>query len=349
MAVLDLDTLLKPISDDAPCGRDLEYEAPFLELQELARGKPEQVIGDKVRPAQDPPWPKVREAAEELFGSTKDLRVAGILHLSLLKTAGIPGLEAGLALTRSLLEQYWDSVFPMLDVEDNNDPTFRVNSLISALVSDEALAALRLAPLVESRQFGKHSLRAYRIATGALNVDSAEGTDLSQELARIEGAFADAPVESLTETAALLTSAADHLNTVQHILLDKADGIPDDLKPLAADLREMKGLLDAQLARRGVGSAEEAADAGGAEGGEGAGAVSGSQPISGTIRNRSDVITTIDKICDYYAKAEPSSPVPLLLQRAKRLVDKDFMEILRDLTPNGVAEAELIGGVEKRD
>lgn len=350
MAVLDLDTLLKPISDDAPCGRDLEYEAPFLELQELARGKPEQVIGDKVRPAQDPPWSKVREAAEELFGSTKDLRVAGILHMSLLKTAGIPGLEAGLGLTRGLLEQYWDSVFPMLDVEDDNDPTFRVNSLISALVSDDVLATLRVAPLVESRQFGKHSLRAYRIATGTLNVESAEGTDPAQELARIEGAFGDAPIETLSATAALLASANDHLNSIQHILLDKADGIPDDLKPLAADLREMKGLLDAQLAKRGVGAADAegaTAETGGT--GEGGGAASASQPITGVIRNRSDVVTTIDKICDYYAKAEPSSPVPLLLQRAKRLVDKDFMEILRDLTPNGVSEAELIGGVEKRD
>jgi type VI secretion system protein ImpA len=40
--------------------------------------------------------------------------------------------------------------------------------------------------------------------------------------------------------------------------------------------------------------------------------------------------------------------VPLLLQRAKRLVSKDFLEIIRDLTPSGVAEAELIGGVEKK-
>jgi len=349
MAVLDIESLLNPISDDAPCGRDLEYDEPFLSLQELARGKPEQVIGDKVRPAQDPPWPKVREAAEELFSSTKDLRVAGLLYLSLLKTAGIEGFEGGLGVMRALLERYWDNVFPMLDADDDNDPTFRVNSLVAALVSDDALATLRLAPLVESRQFGKHSLRSHRVATGTLNVELPEGTDLAQELAKIEGAFGDVSVEALTATAAAIASAADHLNAIQHVLLDKADGIPDDLKPLATDLREMKGLLDAQLARRGVGEAS-AADAESAETGGGAeGAQGGSQPISGTIRNRSDVVTTIDKICDYYARAEPSSPVPLLLQRAKRLVDKDFMEILRDLTTNGVSEAEVVVGLEKRE
>ncbi|HEY6642853.1 type VI secretion system protein TssA [Povalibacter sp.] len=349
MAVLDIETLLKPISDDAPCGRDMEYDAPFLSLQELARGKPEQVIGDKVRPAQDPPWPKVREAAEELFGSTKDLRVAGTLYLSLLKTSGIAGCESGLGILRALLERYWDNVFPMLDADDNNDPTFRVNTLVAALVSDDALATLRLAPLVESRQFGRHSLRAHRFATGTLNVEVPEGTDLAQELAKIEGAFGDVAIEALTATAAVISAASDHLNAIQHVLLDKADGIPDDLKSLSNDLREMKGLFEAQLARRGVGDAT-ADDAGAEEiGGSDAGSTQGSQPISGTIRNRSDVMTTIDKICDYYAKAEPSSPVPLLLQRAKRLVDKDFMEILRDLTTSGASEAEVVVGLEKRD
>src|SRR5437868_372030 len=115
MAVLDIESLLKPVSGDTPCGRDLEYEQPFLELQELARGKPEQVIGDKVRPAQEPAWSKVREAAEALFSSTKDLRVAGVLHLSLLKTAGVAGLASGLGLTRAMLEQYWDGLYPLLD------------------------------------------------------------------------------------------------------------------------------------------------------------------------------------------------------------------------------------------
>jgi type VI secretion system protein ImpA len=55
----------------------------------------------------------------------------------------------------------------------------------------------------------------------------------------------------------------------------------------------------------------------------------------------------LDKVSDYFQKYEPSSPVPLLLQRAKRLVAKYFMEILRDLTPAGVSQAEAIGGVEK--
>ena len=71
--------------------------------------------------------------------------------------------------------------------------------------------------------------------------------------------------------------------------------------------------------------------------------------IDGEIRTRDDVVRTLERLCDYFRKHEPSSPVPLLLQRAKSLVAKDFLAILRELTPDGVAQAEVIVGVEKKE
>jgi type VI secretion system protein ImpA len=68
-------------------------------------------------------------------------------------------------------------------------------------------------------------------------------------------------------------------------------------------------------------------------------------PISGEIASRDDVSRMIDKICAYYAKYEPSSPVPILLQRAKRLVPKSFIEIMEDLTPDGLAQLQVISGI----
>jgi type VI secretion system protein ImpA len=183
MSAPDIEALLKPVSPESECGPNMEYEPVFFELQELARGKPEQQIGDRIKPAQEPSWPKVRDAAEALFGSTKDLRVAGVLLRALIKVDGIAGLSASLAVVEGLLSRYWDQVHPLLDAEDDNDPTFRLNALTTALAGDDAIAALRLAPLVESRQFGRLSLRNHRIATGALKVESADGqtVDVTQE------------------------------------------------------------------------------------------------------------------------------------------------------------------------
>jgi type VI secretion system protein ImpA len=69
-------------------------------------------------------------------------------------------------------------------------------------------------------------------------------------------------------------------------------------------------------------------------------------PAIDEIRSRDDVIRVLDKLCDYYAQYEPSSPLPLLLKRAKRLTSLSFMEIIQDLAPEAVAQAKSIGGSE---
>ncbi|MDD1618155.1 MAG: hypothetical protein LUQ52_01280, partial [Methylococcaceae bacterium] len=67
------------------------------------------------------------------------------------------------------------------------------------------------------------------------------------------------------------------------------------------------------------------------------------------IQSRQDVISEIDEICKYFEHYEPSSPVPFLLQRAKKLLSMNFMEILQDLTPDAVSQAEKICGAQKQD
>ena len=56
---------------------------------------------------------------------------------------------------------------------------------------------------------------------------------------------------------------------------------------------------------------------------------------------------TLKLICDYYARSEPSSPVPLLLKRAQRLATGSFLDILRDLAPDALTQVEKVLGDEK--
>jgi type VI secretion system protein ImpA len=66
--------------------------------------------------------------------------------------------------------------------------------------------------------------------------------------------------------------------------------------------------------------------------------------INGTIQSRQDVIRLLDQICEYYARTEPSSPLPLLLRRARRLAEMDFLQIVDELTPAMRAQLEPIVG-----
>jgi type VI secretion system protein ImpA len=68
------------------------------------------------------------------------------------------------------------------------------------------------------------------------------------------------------------------------------------------------------------------------------------QRLTGQITTRDDVIAALDKICEYYGQYEPSSPLPLLVQRCKRLVTASFLEIIQDILPDALPQAEAIRG-----
>jgi type VI secretion system protein ImpA len=111
-------------------------------------------------------------------------------------------------------------------------------------------------------------------------------------------------------------------------------------------LKDIDHVLSERLSQRWVNEPKPAQDE---EDKNGSDTVTPAQPAvlpTGEIVGRDDVIRTLDRLCEYYKRYEPSSPVPLLLMRAKRLVSMDFMEILQDLAPNGIAQAQAIGGAE---
>jgi len=73
---------------------------------------------------------------------------------------------------------------------------------------------------------------------------------------------------------------------------------------------------------------------------------SGGFAINGAIQSRQDVVRLLDRICEYYARTEPSSPLPLLLRRAQRMAEMDFLQIVDELTPTMRAQLEPIVGAQ---
>ncbi len=341
--MIDPDKFTSAIEAANPSGPNLEYDPDFLALERAQQGRPEQVIGDSVKAGEDPDWADVRERAEALLGRTRDLRVALALTAALLRTDGFAGLAAGLTVMKGLLEKQWDSVHPQLDAEDDNDPTSRVNSLAGLAAADGLLKPLREAWVVQSKALGRFSLRDIRIASGKLPAPS--GMAEPPQQVQLDAAFLDADLVGLQATAAAVAAAVDQVAAIDRIMVDKVGASAPELKPLVLDLSELKRVLTDKLAARGAGAAGATAGEAGAAPGASAAAVAG----GGAVRSREDVARQLDVLCEYYRLNEPSSPIPLLLQRAKRLVAKDFLEIIRDLTPGGVAEAELLGGVEKKN
>ena len=336
MGSVSTDSLLEPVSPDSPCGPDLEYSG-VIELERLAQGKPERQIGDALLPPEEPDWAAVGRMAADLASQTKDLRVLAKLTQALIRTEGYGGLRDGLALIRGTVERYWDCLYPPIDPDDG-DPTLRVNTLLGLCDSDLTLKPLRDAPLVRSRSLGRFSLRDLAIAAGNLPPPTDREPPTT---AAIDAAFREVDIEALQGIAAAVRSASEDLRATEAFFLEQVGArAAIGLDPLASVLREADKALTQQIARRGGGPGAEgdlAATAGGDE--EVAGGAA-----SGLVRSREDVVRLLDRICEYYRSREPSSPVPLLLERAKRLAYMDFLSIVQDLAPVGLAEVNTIRG-----
>lgn len=333
--MINIEELLTPVSPEEPCGADLAYDPAMLELDTALRGKPETQFST----AEEPRWDQLRDECVALLGRSKNLRVAVILCIALLRTEGLPGFRDGLAVIRGLLERYWDTLFPRLDPEDNNDPTERVNILSSMLTPlgsfddpMQFLRKLREAPLANSPQLGRFGLEQISPSPGAAGQSGQPAADSVQ----VKAAFRDTPPEKLEQVMGAVLEATSTGETIDQFLTKTVGaGRAPDWAPLINTLKDIRKTL-APFVPQDVGG--ETVD-GIQEGAAG-------PRKTGEIQSREDVMQMLDRLCDYYTRAEPSSPVPLLLRRAQRLVEANFLEIIGDLSPEALAPVQNATGVK---
>ncbi len=341
MQTQDVESLLTPLGDEAPCGENLEYDPAFGELERALQGKAEVQYGATVVAAEPPDWKLAKSLATDLLSRTRDLRVGVSLAQALLRTDGLSGFAAGLTVVAGLLEKFWDHVHPQLDPDDGNDPTMRVNAVAALCDAQTTLRGIRDAALVASRAHGRFCLRDVEIASGET---PAPAETKAPEMSVIDGAFLDAPLEDVQQTLAALEGALAQSKAIESAIFARAGASHAiDMSALHKVLERARNVVSERVARRP--DAGAAAAGGTSEGGPTTGTTRAADGTSGDIRNRDDVVRTLDRICDYYRREEPSSPVPLLLQRARRLVSLGFYEIIADLAPDGLGQAEKILGV----
>ncbi len=341
---MDLETLLAPVSPDDQCGVDLEYDASFSEIDRLSQGKPEQQIGTTIVPAEEPDWKTLQKKTTEFLARSKDLRVAGHLTRALLRNNGWSGLATGLGLLRGLVERYWDGVHPRLDPSDDNDPTMRVN-VFSSFSDTPMLAAVRATPIISSRALGRFSLRDLEIAGGDVPPPAAaDGAPSPATMATIDGAAMEVDLAGLDETAKALHACVESLKGLEEAIASRVDAsAAASFGKLPALLRRADNYVAGKLAQRTATSADAPA-ADGAVAQNGSNGAAPARAFGGAISSREDVIRALDAICAYYARNEPSSPIPMFMERSKKLVMMSFVDLIKELVPEGLSKVDMLRG-----
>ncbi|MCF6263449.1 MAG: type VI secretion system protein TssA [Xanthomonadales bacterium] len=324
--------LIQPVSAEKPCGENLEYDAAFQKMESLLQATAEQEFGDTVIPAVGPDWKGVGRQAGELLKQTRDLRVLSYVAIANLHTFGLSAFRDALEALNACMEIFWESIYPELDTEDNNDATMRFNVL--QVLNDRRLVSVGIerSTLVELKGVGGFSLQDIELAEG--KTQATEGEHV-QDIAIIQGAFVDANPEDLTGLNNTVNDLIDQLSKTVELwgrLTENATVL--DMDTTLRSLKDIQHVLGTYAPVALVDTVVE----------DGAEAVVTGAPLSSAINNRNDVIRSIDRICEYYTNHEPSSPVPLILRRAQRLVAKSFYEILEDMLPESVAQARIISG-----
>jgi len=338
----DAEPLLQPLAGEQPCGLNLDETGGLVAFDALrlfgqARSPEAPPDADdvdkeaaKAKPAIE--WPRLQSDALDALAKSKDLRLLAYLGTAVLRTEGLPSFAAVLTTASQWLETYWPQVYPPLD----EDAIARRNALNCFADPMAVVDRIWRLPLVESRQHGRFGLRDIELARGQAMPGPLEA---KPDEAAIRAAFGEMPMDELTTLDRSVADAMAALNAIDARM--RSEGGPDvapDFGPLSTQFAKLNRFLREQV---------ESRTAAGAAAGAGAdGAAVGAAFAVGGIASRQDAIRALDAVAEYFRRNEPSSPIPLFVDRAKRLVAKDFLEVLADIAPDALAVARSAGGLK---
>jgi type VI secretion system protein ImpA len=355
-AVWDGQALLEPISAEQPCGQNLD-EAPVLPGEQTAIlsdldalrlfGQPRspealpevetEEGGREVAKARPPiEWDRVRSDAIRGLQKTKDLRLLGYLATAFLRTDdGLVAFTKTLTTASQWLETYWPQVYPPLDEGDAMARRNALNCFADPMAVVDRLWRL---PIVSSRQHGRFSLRDIEIASGQVQPGAKENRPDERA---IKEALKEIPTEELTTLQQYVTAATAALTGIDGRM--RAEGGPEvapDFGPLSTQLAKLNRVYREQLASRSDGAVPGEVAVGAVP------VVTAAGFTGGAIQSRQDAVRALDAVAEYFRRNEPSSPIPLFVERAKRLVAKDFLEVLADIAPDALVVARSAGGLK---
>ncbi|WP_290004337.1 type VI secretion system protein TssA [Faucicola atlantae] len=321
----------------------MEYDSRLLELQRLSEGKPEQQYGDVIIEAEEPDWSAMEKLANQLLSDTKDLSVFCLYTQAITAKYGLEGFKVGCEIIDENLDKYWSEVYPKLVDEDNEfDPYYRINAL-SLLLSDSGIL--------------KQLNNAYLLTNGLSNtaITIRQALNILQDSQSVdypggkERLILDIRVSKDANKPELvaLQDAYERLNHIEAIYNEQ---LPNEQtpsfdaikKPIATILSYVENQPKLETNDNRLTDSSQVATIPVAL------AVSSTMDSNAwrntKLSNRKDVELVLEKVCLYFEEFEPSHPAPLFIRRIQRLMNMDFYDIIKDMTPNSLETLDILIG-----
>lgn len=330
-AVIDLEALLSPISEENPSGDSMRYSGLYDEISEARRADDTLNQGEWQTDVKIADYRRVIElAVPALTSQTKDLQVAVWLAEALVKQHGFVGLRDSLDLLTGLHANFWETIHPEID---EGDMEGRANA-ISWFDTTGGFAA-KGAPITGVAGYSFidwEDSKTFDVPDNLEMLSTEEQVKYNQLKAQAEAerrvtsdlwrkerlATRRADCEKINFTITECWTALTELNTVIEEKYDRnqTPGLSNLRKDLDAIHEQVKKLLEEKRQEEPdeevIEETAETVDADGA-----VVAVAGGKPgVAGPIQNRADALKRLADIADFFQKTEPHSPVAYLVQRA---------------------------------
>ena len=339
--MLDTESLLRPIREDAPAGDNLREDpspsSPYYQIKDArnaARSTERAALtSDDPEHAPSGDWGPVLELGPKLLAeSSKDLEVAAWIVEALVRESGFAGLAQGFDLVRGLVEAFWDDLHPRPD----EDGIFTRVAPLTGLNGEDAegtlIVPIGMVPLLYDGDGRALSTWAFRTAreVSAIADPEARQRRLDAGAQTLEG-FQVAATESdpaeLFETLDEIEAALEKFQALSAALDERCGR---DAPPTSNIRNAIEGALECiRYLTKDMSREEEGAQAEAAAGGAAPVQAQGGAP--GVVASRRDAVEALKRVRDYYREAEPHSPVSYLMDQALRWTRMPLHQLVNEL------------------
>ena len=334
--------ITKSVPGEQPAGRDLSLTGELLELETMAKPVlPTNTDGKRIADdfsELEPDWAKLGARCEQLLRVSRDLHVAAFYLAALLRVHGFAGLAHGLELIRKLMSTSDFKPYPQTEAKDSGAYIERWYALVAVSCPYKQEGdLLRIVEGIRNIPLAKIEGLSCRYKDVIAARQQVGGEDTAT-VERIRNEWKLSPTEERAEAISSLKLALDATAEIEALLVAQTPeeyapvgGNPRPLHVLASELKSLLEFISSsvpqlQTVPSVVGEARPA--------------------VSGEFHSRSEAIRVLTQIAEYFRKTEPASPVPYFIDRAVRLVDRNFMSLLGDLVPDAVSRFQTLAGVE---
>lgn len=357
--VVEIEELLKPISESNPVGEDLRDDPSPTSLyytikdaRTSARSAERQALIDP--DADQPNWtPLLELVPQALTEKSKDLELTAWYIEALVREYGFAGLRDGFRLARELCEKYFSDIFPLPDEDGLIARVAALTGLNGEDAEGTLIAPINSVPLTAHTSVGEFGAWHYKQALELSRIEDPDKRKARTEqgattLEEFQRAVGETPPEFFIRIDQDLQEAIDEFYRYSQTLDDLCgrDSPPSSsIRDALTGCRDIihsvaKDILEREAQKQEMMSASEESTTGESAGdGESGGvrAVASGAFAVGEIRNREDALRTLAQIAEFFRLNEPHTPITYLLQQSVRWGRTPLPDLLRELIPDGVA------------